>query len=150
MTPTVIPRHSKSTILGPRSNIPFVSRPGRSQELLYKLSDEVMVFGNIFTAPTHTSGWKWCFQLYNRLYYYFLGDSKSRSASKTLHWFTSYSDFGEQGDFTQCFSSNGKGLHLFYSILYLANSECYKYGKLRHTVTTAYSLQPTACPAGLL
>ena len=29
-----------------------------------------------------------------------------------LHWFKSYSDFGEQGDFTKWFSCIGKGLRL--------------------------------------
>ena len=31
---------------------------------------------------------------------FFLGESKSRRASKSLHWVKSYGDFGERGDFT--------------------------------------------------
>ena len=59
--------------LNPRNliNLVILSRPGRSQGLLYKhlrqLIKSVMICENIFTASLRPKGCRWCFQAYKFL-----------------------------------------------------------------------------------
>ena len=56
----------------------------------------------------------------------FLGNSKSRRASKSHHWFKSYGDFAEWMDFAHWWSFIGKGL-----LLQPAQQACFLYSILR-------------------
>ena len=71
-----------------------------------------MVCENIFTAPPRPNGCRWCSHSWNSICHNFLGESKSRRASKSHNWFKRNGDFAEWVDFTHWWSFIGKGLFL--------------------------------------
>ena len=73
------------------------------------LINSVMVCENIFMEQPRPNGCRWCS---HNICHNFLGESKSRRASKLHNWFKSYGDFAEGVDFPNWWSFNGKGLLL--------------------------------------
>ena len=103
-----------------------ISRPGQSQGLLYKHLCHKLInwligwlstpsVKIIFPAPSRPIGLKWCFQslnkLYNIVYWYFVRNSKSWRASKSLYGFKSY---GWMGGFCQLLELHQKGSACIY------------------------------------
>ena len=103
-----------------KKSFPFISRPGQSKGLLFNhlhhwlihYSHWLILCENIFTGPPRPNDWRSCFHLWNRLCWKILENSKSLRASKSHHWFKSFGEFAEIGDFAYWWSCIRKGLRL--------------------------------------